>query len=111
MELNVCKLAAAALHALIIGTCHAMCAQKIYKPSLRCQQNICQGLVLGARVVIFTAALTLEHGEEPPVSPRNRGFMTRGSRREKHLPALNQTLTSHSPEAVVPSSKKLQFLF
>ena len=35
--------------------------QKIYKPS-RCRQNICQGLVLGARVVIFTAALTLEHG-------------------------------------------------
>ena len=44
-----------------------MCAaaQKIYKPSSRCQQNICQGLVLGARVVIFTAALTLEHGGAP----------------------------------------------
>ena len=48
MELNVCKLAAVAVHALIIGICHAMCAQKIYKfinhrgaPV----QNICEGLV------------------------------------------------------------------
>ena len=32
--------------------------QKIYKPSRRWLQNICQGLV--ARVVIFTALVTLE---------------------------------------------------
>ena len=50
-----------------------MCAaQKIYKPSSRCQQNICQGLVLGARVVIFTAALTLELGGAP-LSPLGAG--------------------------------------
>ena len=121
MELNVCKLAAAALHALVIGTCHSMCAQKIYKPSSRCQQNICQGLVLGARVVIFTATVTLEHPGLPSELDMGQcgllgydltlNFMTRGSRIAKYLPALNQTLTSHSSKAVVQSSKKLQFLF
>ena len=45
MELNVCKLAAVAVHALIIGICHAMCAQKIYKPSLGSCAEYCEGLV------------------------------------------------------------------
>ena len=83
-----------------------MCAaQKIYKPS-RCRQNICQGLVLGARVVIFTAALTLEHGAPCLPSELDMGQcgllgydLTPGvydqgeQEREKHLPALNQTLS------------------
>ena len=38
--------------------------QKIYKPSRRWLQNICQGLV--ARVVIFTALVTLESPGLPP---------------------------------------------
>ena len=42
-----------------------MCFQKIYKPSRRWLQNICQGLV-GARVVIFTALVTLESPGLPP---------------------------------------------
>ena len=68
MELNVCKLAAVAVHALIIGICHAMCAQKIYKPSLgSCAEYLWRVGRFSVRVVIFTAAVTLEQGPGSPL--------------------------------------------